>query len=195
MLVKAVLLVVLIGGGAGAGFFFARRQAGTQAAAATNAGAQSAAEPGADGKSAPADGKTAPADGKTAPATGKAAEPETPPTVMELGQFLVNVEANGGLHYLRADVALEVDLPQEKGKRAKAAEGEEAAKDEKPKLAPQDEAKAKDAVVKVLSGARFESLRTPEGKEKVKTRLLDTLKERLPQQKIRGILFVSFVMQ
>jgi len=61
--------------------------------------------------------------------------------------------------------------------------------------APEDEAKAKDAVVKTLSSARFESLRTPDGKEKLKARLLDTLKERLPQQKVRGILFVSFVMQ
>jgi len=116
-----------------------------------------------------------------------------PPTeAIELGQFLVNVESAGGLHYLRADLALEVEVLESKaGKKAKDEEKEKGGS----KLPPAEELRARDVVVQVLSSARFESLRTAEGREKLKARLLEALSTALPQQKLRRILLVSFVMQ
>jgi flagellar basal body-associated protein FliL len=126
-------------------------------------------------------------------ATPPTATPPSPTEAIELGQFLVNVETTGGLHYLRTDLALEIEAPDAKtGKKAK---GEEKGKESSPKLPPAEELRAKDAVVQVLSSARFESLRTGEGREKLKARLLEALTAALPEQKVRGILIVSFVMQ
>ena len=132
--------------------------------------------------------------GAAQPAAAAPTPAVPPPTeAIELGQFLVNVESAGGLHYLRADLALEVE--PEDAKSGKKPKGEEKGKDAGPKLPPAEELRAKDAIVQVLSSARFESLRTGEGREKLKARLLEALTTALPEQKLHSILLVSFVMQ
>ena len=136
----------------------------------------------------------APQAGAAQATAAPATPPPPPPTeAIELGQFLVNVESAGGLHYLRVDLALEVEAADAKG--GKKPKGEEKAKEGGPKLPPAEELRAKDAVVQVLSSARFETLRTGDGREKLKARLLEALTAALPEQKPRSILLVSFVMQ
>jgi len=170
LLLKLLFMLALAGAGGGGALFYARH---TQGAAN--------ADPSAVGEQ---------------PASGQAQPAAPPPSAMvELGQFLVNVEGAGGLHYLRSDIAIEIDAADSKKSRGGGGEGEGAGGGDKPKLPLADELRAKDTIVQVLSSARFENLRTADGKEKLKARLLETLQSRLPQQKLRGVLFTSLVMQ
>jgi flagellar basal body-associated protein FliL len=187
---QLILMLACMGLGVGAKHMIDARAAKPAAAAAAAAvpgqqpaaaGAQPGAQPGAA------------ADPAAAAAATAAAQPPT--ETVELGQFLVNVAATTTMHYLRADVALEIELPPDDGKKKKKGGEEGEGKKEKPKLPPEEELRAKDTIVQVMSDARFEALRGAEGRERLKAKLLQALQEKLPQEKLREVLLVSFVMQ
>jgi len=123
------------------------------------------------------------------PATRLPAADEGEAPVVELGEFLVNLEGTSESRYLRAEVSIRVTgLPASERKRAKGA----ATKDELP---AGDLAVAKDCVTTVLSSGVFAQLRSVGGREKLKHETLVRLQEALPKYRIQDVLFTSFVMQ
>lgn len=137
---------------------------------------------------------------ESAPAkTGKASSekpvdksPEAAQVVVPLGEFLVNLDDEPQVRYLRAELAVQMARPQEKKRSGGHGHGGGEAKAELP---GSDLAVARDRVVTVLSAAGFGELRTVPGRDKLKARLLARLQEALPQHDISEVLVTSFVMQ
>ena len=121
--------------------------------------------------------------------------PEKPaalPEVVDLGEFLVNVDSGGGMRYLRSQVGVEVTVKEEEKPKA-GGEGEGKKKDYE--LPAADLLRAKDAVVKQLTASDFAKLRTVEGREELKKRLAQALAAALPKYEVGQVMLVSFVMQ
>lgn len=112
---------------------------------------------------------------------------------VEMGAFLVNVAAADRLRYLRTDVSIGVTgmKPGESGGEKK--EGEEKAK--APSLSPADDVRARDAIVRVLSGQSFDRLRTTGPDVTLSKCLQDELAKVVKDCQVRSVLFTSFVMQ
>jgi flagellar basal body-associated protein FliL len=122
------------------------------------------------------------------PADDEKAKTEDAP-IVELGEFLVNLEGASENHYLRAEVSIRVGgLPKAERK----SEGGAASKNQLP---GDDLAVAKDCVTTVLSGGAYSQLRTTAGREKLKKQTLAKLQEALTKYQIDDVLFTSFVMQ
>lgn len=110
--------------------------------------------------------------------------------VVPLGEFLVNLDDETRVRYLRAELSVQMARPQEKKKSGGHGGGEA-----KAELPAEDLAVARDRVVAVLSAAGFGELRSTAGRDKLKARLLARLEEALPQHDISEVLVTSFVMQ
>ncbi|HEY3397655.1 MAG TPA: flagellar basal body-associated FliL family protein [Armatimonadota bacterium] len=165
------LVLLLVGAGVGVGVGMRSRAAVAPAPANALAGGEAAA--------------AAPADKPPAPLL----------SVVDLGEFLVNVTAKTGLRYCRAQVAVEVGgLGEgEPGKKEEKKEGKAA--DKLPELPPEDLLRAKDITVKQLTSSDFETLQTTTGRDEVRQRISVALNKALPRYKIGEVLLVSFVMQ
>lgn len=121
----------------------------------------------------------------------KEAEPEERAQIVILGEFTVNVRANGALRYLQAEVALAMSgLPEPKG-----GHGGHGGAAPAPALLEADAALAKDRVVAVLSAADFHQAGTPEGRDALKRQLAGAIAKALPAYRVHEVLFTSFVMQ
>ena len=123
------------------------------------------------------------------------AEPPKPPVVYEIGNFLVNVQTNDELRYLRVEVAASIrdyGTHEEAGGHGGGGGGDE---DELPSLKSEHEALARDAIVRILSESGFAALRTEAGREQAKQRIKTTLTDTLEDASVESVLFLSFVMQ
>jgi flagellar basal body-associated protein FliL len=109
---------------------------------------------------------------------------------VEMGAFLVNVTAADRLRYLRTDVSIGVTGMEPRGKKA---EGE--GKAEAPSLSPADDVRARDAIVRVLSGQSFDRLRTTGPDPTLSKCLQDELAKVVKDCEVSSVLFTSFVMQ
>lgn len=138
-------------------------------------------------------------DEKTQGAAAKAAKPagektaEAEQVVVPLGEFLVNLDDEAQVRYLRAELAVQMAKPEEKKKSG--GHGGHGGGEAKTELPAADLAVARDRVVTVLSSAAFAELRSGAGRDKLKARLLARLQEALPQHHISEVLVTSFVMQ
>jgi len=101
----------------------------------------------------------------------------------KLGEFVVNLADRDQPRYLKINLVLEVEGKAE----VKAGEGG----------APQssEEAKARDAIITVLSGKRYVELLTDKGKEKLKADLKAALNTVLEGPKVVNVYFTDFAMQ
>lgn len=109
-------------------------------------------------------------------------------TIVPLGDFLVNVEAGAQLRYLRTEVSLGfADLPAPSGGGHGGGKG--------PAIPEGDIAIARDRVVTVLSAGSYSSLRSPEGRQALKQRVLAQVRKGLPQYTVTDVLFTAFVTQ
>ncbi|NPV49071.1 MAG: flagellar basal body-associated FliL family protein [Armatimonadetes bacterium] len=116
---------------------------------------------------------------------------EEKPQIVVLGEFTVNVRANGALRYLQTEVALSLSgLSEPKG-----GHGGHGGAPSAPSLPEAEMALAKDRVVAVLSAADFRDAGTPEGREALKRQLAAAIGKALPSYKVHEVLFTSFVMQ
>jgi flagellar basal body-associated protein FliL len=117
----------------------------------------------------------------------KGKDEKTEAVVVPLGEFLVNLTANGGVRYLRAEVSVSLKgLPEQK-------KGE-GSKEESP-LSPGLTAIAKDRIVAVLSAGDFAQLHTAAGREALKQKVKVRVQDGLPDCEVAQVLFTSFVMQ
>lgn len=112
--------------------------------------------------------------------SGKAAQAK-PVELSEwkLPEFIVNLADTDEPRYLKVDLVLEVE-----GKSKKGEEGGNA-----------EEAKARDAIISVLSRKHFSELLTESGKKSLKSELKNALNSRLKDIEVVNIYFTSFAMQ
>ena len=123
------------------------------------------------------------------------AEPPELPVVYKIGNFLVNVQTNDELRYLRVEVAASIrgyGTQEEAGGHGGNGGGDD---DELPTLKSAHEALARDAIVRILSESGFAALRTEAGREQAKQRIRTTLTDSLEGADVESVLFLSFVMQ
>ncbi|MCD6352240.1 MAG: flagellar basal body-associated FliL family protein [Armatimonadetes bacterium] len=136
------------------------------------------------------DEKAARSDKKTKGKEGSKSEEESEPTqIADLGDFLMNVASpDTTLRYVKCNVALEVTgLPEPKEL--------EHGPPQNPHLAPDQEAWAKDVIIRVFARAPFSDLRTEKGREKLRNDLKEALNEVLDEVEVKEVLFTAFVMQ
>ena len=142
-----------------------------------------------------ADKAEATAEEKTGAEEEEEAE-EGPPQTVNLGEFLVNIRAGGNqLRYLKAEMSLVVHELECKGKKHKKKRGHGGSGESEAELPAACQSYARDVAVAVLSNQQFETLRTAEGKSKVKATLQQKLNAVLEEYRVSDILFTAFVMQ
>jgi len=118
--------------------------------------------------------------------------PAAPALVHNLGNFLVNVRTDGELRYLRVEVAASIrDYHVEE---AGGGHGD-SSNEELPSLRSEDEAAARDLIVRILSDSSFVSLRTAKGRDNTKEQIKQALGEMLEEAQVENVLFLAFVMQ
>ena len=121
--------------------------------------------------------------------------PVSPAVVYEIGNFLVNVRTNDELRYLRVEVAAAIrDYSVEESGGGHGGGGDNSNK-ELPSLKSEDEAVARDLIVRILSDASFTSLCTAKGRDNAKEQIKQALCEMLEEAQVENVLFLSFVMQ
>lgn len=96
-----------------------------------------------------------------------------------LPEFIVNLADTDEPRYLKVDVVLEVDRKSKKGEKEGSSE----------------EAKARDAIITVLSRKHFSELLTESGKTRLKSELKKALNSRLKDIEVVNVYFTSFAMQ
>jgi len=142
------------------------------------------------GQPTPEDGDEPPEDGEESSEDGE--HPASPPVVYAIGNFLVNVRTNDELRYLRVEVA--AGIRDYEAEESGGGHGD-SSNEELPSLRSEDEAVARDLIVKILSDSSFASLRTATGREQAKERIKQGLGEMLEDAQVENVLFLSFVMQ
>jgi len=100
-------------------------------------------------------------------------------TVLPLESFVVNLAEPERHSFLRVGIALGTDRAAKKGEGAEA----------------NSTPVVRDAILAVLTTARADDLLTPEGKQKLKTALLESVQQRVPQLQVREIYFTEFLVQ
>jgi len=144
-----------------------------------------------------ADGEELP-DGATEEIAEEDQEPLARPVVYKLGDFLVNVQTNDELRYLRVEVAASIrdyGTDEEAGGHGGGHGGGGDDDGELPSLEAEHEALSRDAIVRILSESGFATLRTEPGREQAKERIRATLTDTLGDAHVESVLFLSFVMQ
>jgi flagellar basal body-associated protein FliL len=120
----------------------------------------------------------------------KASKPEKPLAYINLGAFLVNVVAEQGLRYLRVEVTVGVQEREIGKKKDGESEGGKA-----PALSPADDARARDAVVRVLSAQSYADVRTAGPSTELKQAVIEELRKAIRDVEVKDVMFTSFVMQ
>ncbi|MFY9805302.1 MAG: flagellar basal body-associated FliL family protein [Candidatus Acidiferrales bacterium] len=108
-------------------------------------------------------------------AAGSASEVQT---VLKLDSFVVNLSGASGNGYLRVgmDLGLGIELKEGESRTA-------------------DVARARDTILGVLGSRTVEELLSPEGKAKLKSDLLNAIRERVPEIRCRDVYFTEFLVQ
>jgi flagellar basal body-associated protein FliL len=175
----AIIIVALVVVGAG-GVVMGQKMMHKGKPNKADSGAKHAEKSGGEGKSAEEESSDKP-DAKSEDAEEAA--------VVELGEFLVNLEGGAESRFLRAEVSIRLSgLPAAEKKHGGGAASVV-------KLPMGDLAVARDCVTTVLSSGVFAQLRTSAGREKLKQDALTRLQKALPKYDVHDVLFTSFVMQ
>ncbi len=124
-------------------------------------------------------------------------------TLLPLDEFIVNLADRSENHYLSVTITLEVTEPSptEDAKSKQSAHqsnaghssaGEEHLSDEaSDELTP----RIRDAVIEVLTCQTYPSLRTREGRAKLKTAIKDNVNAKVDSIRVVNVLFSTFVIQ
>ncbi len=169
--------------GAGGGVFVAKKAAATQAS--EKSGEETSADQSESSENPDAHAKQEkPKSKKKSPAVAHQTQ------VIQLGEFLLNVNSQDRLRYVKCEIAIEV-AGLDNGKKKKKGHGE----DEESPLTPEQEARAKDMIIRVFAETPFEQLRSAQGLDKLRKRLAEALDEVLIGIDVVGVLFTKFVMQ
>ncbi|HET6454778.1 MAG TPA: flagellar basal body-associated FliL family protein [Armatimonadota bacterium] len=115
---------------------------------------------------------------------GKGKKVEKPVELSDwtLDEFIINLADIAEPHYLKVNLVLEVAVG------AKGKEGEGGGKDTQ-------EARARDAIITVLTEKHFADLLSEQGKDQLKEDLKTALNSELKDMKVENIYFTSFAMQ
>ena len=101
-----------------------------------------------------------------------------PPTsLVAVGEMVVNLADVSDIHYLKADIVLEV-----KGEMREAEENEV-------------KTRVRDAIIGIVGGKKFSELIKPDGKPILKKQILAAVNERLDGIEAVDVLFNDFAMQ
>ncbi len=120
--------------------------------------------------------------GKTAEAAPAAPVEKTPEYMVHLETFTVNLADPEESHFLRITIDLGL------GHAPKGAEGEKGNGDF-------PTARARDAIVSVLTVGSAAPLMTPEGKAQLKRDLVQALQQKVPEIDVRDVYFTEFLVQ
>jgi flagellar FliL protein len=126
--------------------------------------------------------------GKSAQASSAkppAPEKKDPEFTLHLDPFTVNLDDQEESHFLRVTLELGLGHAPKGGDGSK--EGAEAA--------GLPIAQTRDAILTILSACKANELLTPEGKNALKQRLLDTLQQKVPDLDARNVYFTEFLVQ
>ena len=107
--------------------------------------------------------------------------------LVALEPLLVNLADSGGKSYLRVAMTLREEVPAVKNEKAK--------EPEKGKVENPDEAAMRDAALDVLGRQTSASLLAADGKQRLKDELRDVLVKRVPEAKVKDVLFTEFLVQ
>ena len=120
---------------------------------------------------------------KTAEASPAEAPKEeaTPEFVLHLDTFTVNLADAEEGHFLRATI----DLGLEKAPKGATEKG----------AGDFPVARARDAILSVLTVGKAEVLLTPEGKTQLKQDILQTLHDKVPEGGVKNVYFTEFIVQ
>jgi len=134
--------------------------------------------------------------------SGAAADEDPPVTLLPLDEFIVNLADRAESHYLSVTVTLEVTLhssgedakskksAHKSGGHSSAGEGQ-ASGLESDELTP----RIRDAIIEVLACQTYSSLRTKEGRAKLKAAIKDNVNARVSSVEVSNVLFSTFVIQ
>lgn len=120
--------------------------------------------------------KTAEASPSSAPA-----DANTPEFVLHLDTFTVNLADPEEGHFLRATI----DLGLEKAPKGATEKG----------AGDFPVARARDAILSVLTVGKAEVLLTPDGKTQLKQDILQTLHDKIPEGGVKNVYFTEFIVQ
>lgn len=117
---------------------------------------------------------------------GKGKKVEKPVKLSDwtLDEFIVNLADVTEPHYLKVNLVLEIEGGESKGKGGEGGGGKN----------PQ-EARARDAIITVLTEKHFADLLSEQGKDQLKEDLKTALNSELEDMKVENIYFTSFAMQ
>jgi flagellar FliL protein len=118
--------------------------------------------------------------GKNPEAAAAEEEPKTPPGLITMDPFIVNLADPGGRRFLRVSLRLLVKSEEE----AKEIEENELVL-----------LKARSAVLELLATQKSEQLTTPEGKNELKKQIAERATEALGHVEVTDVLFAEFVVQ
>lgn len=116
---------------------------------------------------------------KTAEAS--TSEPNSPEFVLHLETFTVNLADAEEGHFLRATI----DLGLEEAPRGAGERG----------VGDFPVARARDAILAVLTVGKADVLLTPDGKAQLKRDILQTLQDKVPEAKVKNVYFTEFIVQ
>ena len=119
----------------------------------------------------------------------EAVKPEEAKTkLVALDPLLVNLADSGGRSYLRVAMTLRVQEPP-------VAKGEKPKEPEKGKPVNENEAAMRDAALEVLGRQTSTNLLAAGGKEGLKAELRGAMDKRVPEARVKDILFTEFLVQ
>lgn len=106
--------------------------------------------------------------------------PPPPPGLLEMEEFLANLNDPGGDHYAKLKVTLAITPPESI-----------------PTITedPLVMARLRDRILTLLTGKTFEDLTSPEGKEKFRQEILDGISEIMTGAELKEVLFSDFIVQ
>ena len=105
-----------------------------------------------------------------------------------LEPLLVNLADSGGKSYLRVAMTLRVE-------EAPPAKGEKPKGPEKTRPVDENEAALRDAALEVLGRQTGAQLLAADGKQRLKAELQQTLVRRVPEARVKDVLFTEFLVQ
>jgi flagellar FliL protein len=120
---------------------------------------------------------------------------EAPRPTMTLEERVLNLKAPASApNYVKAVIALEFEDPKHQwlGLKGDAlvAKNEAFSKELKPEMH-----RVWDTITGVFSGKTVDQVSTSEGKDQLKTQLLEAINKELPHEKVENIYFVTFITQ
>ncbi len=110
------------------------------------------------------------------PAAKSAAESAKVKATFHLDTFVINLLEPEEKAYLRVGIDLGLDREQSKESAVPVAQ-------------------VRDTVIEVLAACRAEELLAPEGKRKLKERILSALRQRIPELGVEEVYFTEFLIQ